>query len=275
MSDSPTWSQRNIQLSDLPAAEDDVAAAIRAAMARAEATGVIDQWFFVRKSGFWRLRYRAAKGHTLQAAHTAVNDGLKVLQARGCVKGWVSAVYEPETYAFGGPDGIRIAHSLWHRDSRAILGYQRIVRNGRPNRRRELTLMLCSTFMREAGLEWYEQGDVWARVREHRPGTARVSDDRVQEITRFLQVDTNPGSPILTGDLAHTAEWFDAFRTAGWELGRLAQQGRLHRGLREVISYHVLFHWNRLTLPYVTQEALATAATTAILGPVPVASAQP
>ena len=43
---------------------------------------------------------------------------------------------------------------------------------GRHGHRREISLMLCSVLMRAAGQDWYEQGDVWARVASS-PRTAR------------------------------------------------------------------------------------------------------
>jgi hypothetical protein len=51
------------------------------------------------------------------------------------------------------------------RNSRAILAH---LAAGRDDRR-EQSLLLCTAMMRAAGLDLYEQGDVWAWVAEHRP----------------------------------------------------------------------------------------------------------
>jgi thiopeptide-type bacteriocin biosynthesis protein len=56
----------------------------------------------------------------------------------------------------------------------------------------------------------------------------------------------------------------------GQTLGTLARSGTLQRGQREVLSYHVIFHWNRLGLSALRQAILARTARDAILGPVPV-----
>nr|WP_143267114.1 lantibiotic dehydratase C-terminal domain-containing protein [Amycolatopsis thailandensis] len=53
--------------------------------------------------------------------------------------------------------------------------------------------------------------------------------------------------------------------TAGVDLGRLARVGTLRRGLRAVLSHHVIFHWNRIGLSYGTQAILAHAVKTAVL----------
>jgi thiopeptide-type bacteriocin biosynthesis protein len=68
-----------------------------------------------------------------------------------------------------------------------------------------------------------------------------------------------------TGPLAFATDWANAFRHAGQALGASSRAGRLQRGLRQVLAYHVIFHWNRLGLPLRTQSILATAAHTAIL----------
>ena len=65
--------------------------------------------------------------------------------------------------------------------------------------------------------------------------------------------------PLLgaSGPLAPTASWAEAFRQAGQTLGAAARKGTLQRGLRKIISYLVIFHWNRLGLPFRTQSILA------------------
>ncbi|MFD9151389.1 thiopeptide-type bacteriocin biosynthesis protein [Streptomyces diastaticus] len=124
--------------------------------------------------------------------------------------------------------------------------------------------------MRAAKLEWYEQGDVWHRVitDEHRSAITDVPTDlltaRAEEIRPLLLTDSNaalrPGGP-----LEPVTEWADAFRRAGQALGNAVQEGTLDRGLRQVLSYHVIFHWNRLGLSMRGQSILAWAAREAIL----------
>ncbi len=69
--------------------------------------------------------------------------------------------------------------------------------------------------------------------------------------------------------LAHVADWADAYLVLGRELTRLNTEGRLHRGLRDILAHHVIFAWNRLGLSYAAQAALATAAKTVVFGPDP------
>jgi thiopeptide-type bacteriocin biosynthesis protein len=81
-----------------------------------------------------------------------------------------------------------------------------------------------------------------------------------------MTVDTGPRSTLTTpaGQLAGIATWINGFHTAGMALNDLNLHGHLDRGLRAVLAHHVLFHWNRLGLPYDTQSTLAHAARQAV-----------
>ncbi|MGK5499304.1 thiopeptide-type bacteriocin biosynthesis protein [Streptomyces sp. URMC 125] len=145
--------------------------------------------------------------------------------------------------------------------------------NSRPDiplGRRELSVLLCTIMMRAAGLEWYEQGDVWHRVitDEHRSFIGEIPqgqlDARATEIRALLLADCDtlrlPGGP-----LEPVAEWTAAFRHTGRSLADAVHLGTLDRGLRRVLSLHVIFHWNRLGLSMRAQSALAWSARAAIL----------
>lgn len=87
----------------------------------------------------------------------------------------VAGHLQPEISAFGGPIGITAAHDLFTADTRAILTTPASTRLGR----RELSILLCTTMMRAAGLEWYELGDAWHRVASERPQTEHPNPARL------------------------------------------------------------------------------------------------
>ncbi|MGW6743295.1 thiopeptide-type bacteriocin biosynthesis protein [Streptomyces sp. NPDC055025] len=132
------------------------------------------------------------------------------------------------------------------------------------------SVLLCTIMMRAARLEWYEQGDVWDRVitTEHRSAVSDVPQEqlnaRAQEIRHLLLADSDtllrPGGP-----LEPIGEWVAAFHSVGQTLANGVQDGTLDRGLRQMLSYHVIFHWNRLGLSMRGQSILAWAARAAIL----------
>ncbi|MFJ7911898.1 thiopeptide-type bacteriocin biosynthesis protein [Kitasatospora sp. NPDC096204] len=252
------WLQANIAFREWDRAEATALAHLVPLLHAAEAEGALSAWFVIRKRPCWRVRYRPGPG-----GHHRITHGLDELAAAGHIEGWTPSVYEPEVHAFGGTEAMDSAHRLFHHDSRGFLC------PGQPRTHlAETSLLLCSLLMHSAGLDWYERGDVWARVAAHRAQPA-TGDDRLHTaVHRLLSVDPHhalrPGGP-----LAHATGRARAHSDAGAELAGLHAAGKLHRGLRDVLAHHVIFAWNRTGLPYATQTALAATAKSVVFGPDP------
>ncbi|EWM19845.1 O-methyltransferase [Kutzneria sp. 744] len=213
------------------------------------------------------MRYLPERSATEARLRDTVIQALEGMQDDGTVASWVATIYEPEVHAFGGTDGMATAHRLFHHDSQHILARPA----GPSDHRREHTILLCGVMMRAAGQDWYEQGDVWARVADNRPLHQRRRDQLqslFSGLRRLLSVDAGPGSPLAApkGQLADIAGWINTFHEAGKDLGGFSRRGELTRGLRAVLAHHVIFHWNRLGLSYETQSVLAAAARDAVFG---------
>lgn len=112
------------------------------------------QFHFLRKEGKLRLRTERPADSLLDKP---VADHLAT--------GWVVGIYEPEVGAFGGPDGMAIAHAVFCADSRAALA------EASGPHAKEQCVLLISTMNRAAGPDPFETGDVWARVADLRPVT--------------------------------------------------------------------------------------------------------
>ncbi|MFD8969308.1 thiopeptide-type bacteriocin biosynthesis protein [Streptomyces sp. NPDC059568] len=260
----PIWRQVNVTFLNWERAEITALTRLAPLLRDAEDEGALTAWFIVRKQPCWRVRYQPTADR-----HDRIGHGLDVLTAEGYIKGWTEIIYEPEVHAFGSAEAMASAHRLFHRDSRSIIDF---LQSEASQHRRETSLMLCSLMMRSAGLDWYEQGDVWARVANHRPlppGTKPDARDQLHTaVRRLLSVDPQyamrPGGP-----LARATGWACAYTDAGTELADLTASGQLHRGLRDVLAHHVIFAWNRIGLPYATQATLTAAAKTVIFGPDP------
>ncbi|AVH54549.1 MULTISPECIES: thiopeptide-type bacteriocin biosynthesis protein [Streptomyces] len=260
----PTWCQANVTFPDWERAEIVALAQLAPLLRAVEDEGALTAWFLVRKRPCWRVRYLPTAD-----AQDRIGQGLDALIADGYIKGWTEIIYEPEVHAFGGAEAMTSAHRLFHRDSRSLIDH---LQGDAGKHRRESSLMLCSLLMRSAGLDWYEQGDVWARVCAHRglpPNTDQANRDRLHAaVHRLISVN---GEDLMGvgGPLAHVAGWARAYTDAGRELAHLMDSGQLHRGLRDVLAHHVLFAWNRVGLPHAMQAALTAAAKTVIFGPDP------
>lgn len=268
-----SWRQLNIAFQDWTSAEDAAVTHVAPLLRAAEADGLITSWFFVRKAPCWRLRY--LPGADPARATAQIHGGLSGLRGSDRIEDVREVVYEPETRAFGGAEGMAAAHRLFHQDSRRLLDYlAESPRRLRTAHRRELSILLCSNLLRAAGLDWYEQGDVWARVAEHRepPGDAPVGKLRAFEadLRRLMSVDTDQLVPdaVPTG---FVIEWAEAFAATGRTLADLATGGLLHRGLRAILAHHIIFTWNRHGVNYTAQAALAHTAASVVLGNDPTA----
>lgn len=131
-----------------------------------------------------------------------IRQRLDTLRDAGRIASWVETIYEPEIYAFGGAAAMDLAHRLFHADSRHILAHFRATTStGRSDQRRELSILLCSILMRGAAQDWYEQGDIWARVTENRALPPDTPSDRLRgmesDLRQLMTVDAGPASPLV------------------------------------------------------------------------------
>ncbi|KUM79698.1 methyltransferase, FxLD system [Streptomyces curacoi] len=253
------WQQHNITFVDREIAQRTIAERLGPTLIEAEADGQLTDWWFMNKQP-WPLRYLADKPSP--AIESLLSDLVRDSVAVSCLP----CVYEPETDTFGGPEAMDTAHELFHSDSRHLLTYQLSPMH---LGRRETAVLLASVMMRGAGLDWFEQGDVWAKVAALRPATAPQPPERTAELTpamrKLMTADAHrlcrPGSPLH----AHE-EWVTAFERAGATLADLAARGALTRGLRAVIAHHVIFHANRAGLLRDDQSALSHIAREVVMG---------
>lgn len=205
----------------------------------------------------WKLRVRTAGDETptLWEALSELVQANQILQ-------WNPTIYEPETVAFGGTEAMNAAHELFHTDSRHLLTYP--VQAGHLGRR-ETAVLLVSAMMRAAGLDWYEQGDVWDKVAAERPAPPILASELDAAMRSLLTVDAR-SLCREDGPLHGHADWVRAFVRAGIALAVLNHEGLLRRGLRAVLAHHVIFHFNRTGLPLEDQSALSALARKAIMG---------
>ncbi|MCZ4513985.1 methyltransferase, FxLD system [Streptomyces sp. ActVer] len=256
---SARWQQHNITFVDRESARRVIAERIGPALITAETDGQLTGWWFMNKQP-WPLRYLA------EEPSPVIESLLSDLVGDGVAVSWLPCIYEPETDTFGGPEAIDAAHELFHSDSHHLITYQ-----PSPEHlgRRETATLLASAMMRGAGLDWFEQGDVWAKVAALRPATSPLPPERADELTpamrKLMTADAQslcrPDGPLHAYD-----EWVAAFERAGTTLADLANRGALTRGLRAVIAHHVIFHANRAGLLRDDQSALSNIAREVVMG---------
>jgi protein-L-isoaspartate(D-aspartate) O-methyltransferase len=248
------WRQVDLWCENWQAAEQMAVRHLWPLLDAAEHAGSITRWWFVRKGESWRLRLVPADD-TEETAAMVLGSLTTALREQGAVRRCSEPVYEPEVHAFGGGSAMELAHTLFHLDSRSMLCH---LTESRQDHRRELGLLLGTRLLRAAGLDWYEQGDVWTQLAAHRtPATpAEPSPRTVMAVQRLITAAGDTDNSPLTS----RPSWPAAFDRAGHALADLNQQGHLTRGLRAVLAHHLLFEFNRLGISAEQQYLLATAA---------------
>ncbi len=254
------WHQVHVRPVGLDPAGRTLATLVGPRLDALVAGGAASGWWYMNKAPGWRIRLLDADTDTVRE----LLDGLAVA---GTIAAWSPAIYEPEAAAFGGETGMGIAHVLFCADSAGVLDLLR--RGNPPLGRRELSVLLISAMCATAGLDWFERGDVFARIAAMRPvpSAATVRTALAAQLRVLLSAPAQTGSPLFAtnGPAAFATPWRDAFDEAGLRLGGAATVGTLSRGLRAVLAHVVIFHWNRLGLSAATQAVLARAAARACL----------
>ena len=249
------WHHYLIQFTDPATAEYTTAHELAPALNQAQHACQLDTWWYLRKAPAWRLRYQPRNPET-----TVVETLLIDLATSGHIASWTRGIYEPETLAFGGHAAMDIAHTLFHHDSQHLLARAAQVTPSPALGQREATALLFSALLRAAGLDWFEQGDVWTKVTTLRPAThtQQANPERAEGLAQAIRrlMTANPrGAPDLLPE-----SWLAAFDTAGQQLGALARHGQLERGLRAILAHHFIFHANRAGLSGADQATLAALA---------------
>ncbi|MER6079241.1 methyltransferase, FxLD system [Streptomyces sp. NPDC001833] len=209
--------------------------------ARALATALAGRRFhFLRKDAGVRLR-----------TEQPLPGLLDQLVADRVITGWTDGIYEPETHAFGGSEGMEVAHDVFCADSPAALA-----ETGTPGAR-ERSVMLLSAMIREAGLDPFEAGDVYARWADLRPPVTPPQGPALEQAVSAMRRLMNADAARRPDAEAGWDERVAAFEDAGRRLRRLAADGRLIRGIRGVIAHHAIFAFNRAGVPADAQAATA------------------
>jgi protein-L-isoaspartate(D-aspartate) O-methyltransferase len=200
-----------------------------------------DQRFhFLRKDGGLRLR-----------TERPADDLLDSLVATQQATGWVGGIYEPETEAFGGPDGMTVAHDVFCADSPGALAG-----TGSPGAR-ERCVLLLSAMIRLAGLDPFEAGDVWAKLGALRPPVSPPTGPARERALTAMRRLMNADAARRPDAEPRWAERVAAFEDVGRQLRQLATDGRLMRGLRAVLAHHAIFAFNRAGVSPGEQAATA------------------
>ncbi|MFD5307926.1 methyltransferase, FxLD system [Streptomyces ardesiacus] len=117
--------------------------------------------------------------------------------------------------------------------------------------------MLLSSMIREAGLDPFEAGDVYAQWAALRPPVTPPQGPALEKAVSAMRRLMNADAALRPDAEPGWVERVAAFEGAGRRLRRLAAAGRLIRGIRGVIAHHAIFAFNRAGVPADVQAATA------------------
>lgn len=259
--DQHGWREASVWYDSWQIAEHVAVHTLGPQLADLETAETISLWWFIRKGVEWRIRYLPAPSRENDAAE-AIGSTLNDLATTHVCAQWAHTIYEPPIAAFGGPQALASAYTLFHADSRRVLDHL-----GGGGHQRELGLLLIVALLRGARRDWYDQGQVWTLLTEERTVPAEsVTPEQVATVKQLLTGDPE----IASAGLGVPATWFTAFKQGGQRHFDLDRHGVPTRGLNAVLAHHTLYAWNRLGLPEQVQGALAAAAADAVFGSNPV-----
>jgi thiopeptide-type bacteriocin biosynthesis protein len=214
---------------------------------------ILDCFYFMRKAPDVRLRFRGREpeGDLFFELHKILSG----LQHDGFVQRFFCSVYEPEVHQFGGPEAMDHVHAHFDADSAAWIALDLLDASGRwtvPSAVFESALM-NDLFYRTLACR-AEVWDTWCNLRSLLPaaqsGPAPVVDIVLAE---DLLPQVSPAE-------AHVIEqYLGSNRALASGLLQVWNEGRLQCGLRGLLPFVAMYHFNRHGIDGVGQAALAHA----------------
>ena len=199
------------------------------------------RWFlFIRKPPDVRLRFR---GPDLEAdLAPELRRVLAGLRRRGHLTRFFSSVYEPEARQFGGPEAMTHVHAYFDADTAAWIALDRLAERGARAISTETlnVAVLNDLFWRTLG-DSSEVWDVWGNLFQLLGAPAGPPGATVADLVA-------PGGLLVMasrGEIGVIRRYERANRALAAGLLRVWNRGRLGHGLRAILPFVALFHFNR------------------------------
>jgi thiopeptide-type bacteriocin biosynthesis protein len=229
-------------------------------------TSVIDDFFFMHKPPGMRLRFRMRPTTRAALADVVASETTR-WRENGLIDHVESAVYEPESLLFGGPQAMPFVHALFTVDSLLWLDYHASDLGDAAIRSPSWLVSLAVLRTVFAGLDitgWEDLG-VWDCVRRaagRQLGDAKASTPLYDEVAGQLRNVWSRREDLAGGldpaSQAIVARHEAALQTgaARWRSGYFLDP-RASLGPRTAAAFYVVFHWNRAALTQAQQALLA------------------
>jgi thiopeptide-type bacteriocin biosynthesis protein len=198
----------------------------------------------------------------------ALSEALDELMTDTTITAWTPGPYDAEVTQFGGATGLSLTHRWFTAESLAVLEHHRLLLDGTARIGSELfSLMLIDRLLRRLCDAW-ERWDVWCKLAL----TGRLVDDAAGAVdpsrSRATRLLLSHQARILDAASEPERTLFARYDAALDELCPEIQAavdaGQLLWGLREILPFWMVFHWNRMAFDLDTQKSLAAMAAAAL-----------
>ncbi|MEX1362766.1 MAG: thiopeptide-type bacteriocin biosynthesis protein, partial [Nannocystaceae bacterium] len=168
-----------------------------------------------------------------------------------------TGTYEPEVHQFGGPVGLALAHELFTIESRAVLEYGQLLDSGRTAVDPIVfSLFVVGALLRRVVGDRWEMWDAWMhmdlagrRVQLDPARRAELVDELAEQREVLEALAMEPESLCEELDEVERPlfrRYLDGLDGFAERLTAAASSGELHYGLREILPFYIVFHWNRM-----------------------------
>jgi thiopeptide-type bacteriocin biosynthesis protein len=226
----------------------------------------ISNFFFLHKMPGLRLRFET-RATDFRSLRNDLWAKFGEWQAKGIIGELTPAVYEPESYLFGGIRSMRFVHDLFTIDSLTWLDFHTIKTSLQPGAAWATSLTMLRKIFGYLGISGWEVLDVWERIRD-KTGRSLPSEVRDSEsfdaFSEQIQAAWASGEQLSEQIPAELSAALDSFNSAispllsRW-LSEYFQTSHATIGPREAAAFFTIFHWNRADIPLARQALLTEA----------------
>lgn len=215
--------------------------------------GVVNRFFFVRKPPDLRLRFLVGTTETHMLPELEMI--LSSLVRDGFVQRFFRSVYEPEFRQFGGIEAMEWVHRYFDADSMGWIALDRLASRGERTSSTEMFVLatMNDLFLRTLSCP-EEVWDAWCNLASVMPSDH--SDDAPMADIVLLESLLPSASPAEVQILQEFVSSNQQLANGLWQVWN---GGRLQCGLRSILPFVAMFHFNRHGLNAATQAALAHA----------------
>ncbi|MFJ2895807.1 thiopeptide-type bacteriocin biosynthesis protein [Streptomyces sp. NPDC087218] len=229
--------------------------------------GLAQEFFFMHKPPGLRVRFQAPGSADVAPLRTELLGRIKEFD--GLAAPPMCAVYEPESYLFGGPAAMPGVHEVFTADSLAWLDRhaRRTDDEGHTVADWRLSLVLLHELLDGLHIVGWEHRGVWDAVRTDtgRSFSGGLQDDALRRAAHGIRAHwERPRAQWSDGLPDVWRAWQEqhgaAVRRAAdhWRTGYF-ESGEAVRGPRRAAAHAVIFHWNRGRLSLARQSLLTEA----------------